>query len=209
MLLGVKLKFVSKKNTVMLRDGLVEKHFSSESSAAFEAQALKHLQTFGVRVPRVMEQSGCVLKLEYIPGETLPDYIERLESSSWTTLDICTVAEAVVNWLSEFYRAVDTDKTGEIRGDVNGRNYIFDGVHCIGVDFEERTHGEKEQDIGLLIAYILNYDPPETIVKKAFADRLLSAAVQVLGVDSDKVIYWRGFEVMKMLRRRKHRTASH
>ena len=206
---GVKLKFVSKKNTVVLRDGLVEKSFSSDTSAVFEAQALRHLQTSGVRVPKVIEQSGCVLKLEYIPGETLPDFIERLETSSWTRQEICTAADAVINWLNEFYRAVDTDKTGEIRGDVNGRNYIFDGVNCIGVDFEESIHGEKEQDIGLQIAFILNYDPPDTLVKKIFADRLLSTAVQVLGVDSDRVIYWRGFEVMRMLRRRKYKTASH
>jgi len=203
MYLGVKLKFVSKKNTVMLRNGLVEKHFSSETAAAFEAEALKHLQTSGVRVPKVIEQCGCVLKLEYISGETLPDFIERLEISSWTRQEICATADAVVYWLSEFYRAVDTDKTGEIRGDANGRNYIFDGVNCIGVDFEERIYGEKAQDIGLLIAYILNYDPPETLVKKVFAERLLSAAVQELGVDSDRVIYWRGFEVMKMIRRRR------
>jgi len=204
------LKFVSKRNTVILRNGVVEKHFASDIAAAFEAQALKRLQISGVRVPKVIEQCGCVLKLEYVPGETLPDFIERLEVSSWDRQEVLTAADAVVHWLSDFYRAVDNDKTGEIRGDANGRNYIFDGVNCIGVDFEERIHGEKAQDIGVLIAYVLHYDPPRTLVKKALADRLLSSAEKVLGIDTHRVIYWTDLEVEKMIHRRAWRiTAMH
>jgi len=122
---------------------------------------------------------GVVLKMQYIHGETLPNLIARLEKSSGLS-NIETATSKIISWLRDFYNAVDIDKTGEIRGDINGRNFVFDDVCYWGVDFEEKVYSVKEKDIGRLIAFILTYDPLGTPIKAEFADKLMQLAIQVL-----------------------------
>ena len=198
------ITFKSKRNDVFLHDGLVEKHFSCSESAAVECEVLSCLRSVGVRVPKVCANSGAVLKMQYIPGVPLPDLIETLENC-WTVADAKMLALKLIAWFRDFYGAVKTDETGEIRGDVNGRNFIFDEVHCWGVDFEERVYGTKEQDIGRLIAFVLTYDPPETTLKNALADIILRDAVLELGVCGQEVCRQRDLELDAMRRRRAER----
>ena len=195
------IRFKSKQNTVLLRDGVVEKHFTSTEAAAFEVRELRKLRTAGVRVPEVYTLDKAVIKMQYIPGETLPDLIARLEISSDMS-GVESAADKIISWLCDFYSAVDTDRTGEIRGDINGRNFVFDDVYCWGVDFEERVYGTKEKDIGRLIAFILTYDPPGTTLKTEFADKLLHHAVQRLQVNPEEVCHQRDMELAAMTRRR-------
>ena len=206
---GVKLKlgsepvrFKSKRNTVILRDGVVQKHFTSASAAEFEAQVLRNLSSAGVRVPEVIALDGTVLKMRYINAETLPDIIARLETLAFDQLAIDGVSDKLVAWLDAFYRAAKTETTGEIRGDVNGRNFLLDGSGCWGVDFEERICGAKEEDVGRLIAYILTYDPPGTEVKTALADSFLRKAMDILGIDAREVRRQRDLEFAAMQNRR-------
>jgi len=195
-------RFKSKRNTVLLCDGVIEKHYSSVEMAAFEARELRRLKTLGfLRVPEVVELSGAVLKMQYIPGDTLPDIIAHSENSS-ASISAETIVDSLVGWLREFYRAVDTDITGEIRGDVNGRNFIFDGTYCWSVDFEEKIYGVKEQDIGRLMAFILTYDPAGTSVKKELAEMLLKLAVREIQVEVEEIFRWRDLELQAMMRRR-------
>ena len=195
------ITFKSKRNTVILHSGIVEKHFASAKAAAFEAQTLQKLHTAGLRVPEVYALDGAILKMQYIPGKTLPDLIEHWENGC-TPAEIAAVANSIISWLAEFYFAVDTKQTTEIRGDINGRNFILDGTYCWGVDFEEKTHGTREQDIGRLIAFILTYTPPGTPLKIALADTLLHKAMQVLGVNEQEVCNWRDSELQAMQLRR-------
>jgi len=196
------VRFKSKRNTVLLHDGVVEKHFSTIEAAAFEAGELGRLKAENVHVPEVYALDGAVIKMQYIPGETLPDLIARFENAS-DLPDIQAVADKIIGWLNEFYRAIDTDTTGEIRGDVNGRNFIFDGACCWGVDFEEKSCGIKAQDIGRLIAFVLTYDPPETSVKVMLANKLLQKAVQVFQIESEEICRHRDLEFGAMAQRRK------
>jgi RIO-like serine/threonine protein kinase len=185
----------------LLRDGVIEKHFISAAAAAFEAYELRRLRAVGVRVPQVYALDGAVVKMQYIPGEALPDIIERLDNSDSSGFE--AMADGLIGWLGDFYRAADTDSTGEIRGDVNGRNFLFDGACCWSVDFEERVYGVKEQDIGRLIAFILTYDPPGTPLKTAFADVLLSKAVDSLGVKREEALNLRDLEFQAIRQRRR------
>jgi len=214
------LKFASKKNEVLLRDGVVEKHASSIESAVFEGMRLQKLRGAGIPVPALISCEGSVLKLEYISAETLPDLIDRLEklqnglvdfrdlSQSPSLLDLSvlseleTAANAVIDWLSEFYRAISSEKTGEIRGDVNGRNFLLTGGSCVGVDFEEQVFGTKEQDIGKLVAFVLTYDPQGTEIKAEFARKLMQRAVQVLNIDEKEAVRQRDLELAAMQMRR-------
>ena len=127
--------------------------------------------------------------MNFINGETLPDLIERLEKedSIENTHVIETVAHELVIWLRDFYKAVNTEKTNQIRGDVNGRNFIFDSAFIWSVDFEEIAFGEKEQDIGRLLAFITTYDPVDTPLKKRLTSAVLAEAVKVLNITQEKI----------------------
>jgi len=190
--------FRSKRNTVVLRGGVVEKHLSSVESAEFELAMLEKLYKSGVKVPYPVTKEGSKLKMPYIRSETLPDLFARLESSSDQS-EVIKAADELVNWFEDFYKAVEP---GEIRGDVNGRNFLWDGEHWRGVDFEERAFGEKEQDIGRVIAFALTYDPPGTPVKILFAERVLRGAVKILNIDPAVVLKYRDREFADMNLRR-------
>ena len=193
--------FRSKRNTVILRGCIVEKRFASTETALFEAGMLKLLHKAGVRVPNPVSVEGSLMKMPYIAGETLPDILDRFEIlPDQNALE--KVVQGIIRWLSDFYRAVSMEETGIIRGDVNGRNFLWDGGSCWGVDFEERVKGVKEQDIGRLLAYVLTYDPPKTPVKMAFADKLLRDAVCVFSIDPGKAFYFRDQEFAAMFERR-------
>ena len=100
------------------------------------------------------------------------------------------------------FAASNSGQTGEIRGDVNGRNFIFDGSQCWGIDFEEKVYGTKEQDAGRLIAFVLTYDPPGTSLKSLLAESLLRHAVNMFAVNPKEVYHWRDLEFQAMRKRR-------
>ncbi|MCL2695946.1 MAG: phosphotransferase, partial [Clostridiales bacterium] len=158
-------KFYSKRNTVILRDSLVEKRVASPAAAALEAAMLTQLHAAGVPVPELIAQEGSTIKMSYIDGEPLPDLLTRLETAHCERDTAHSIADSLIEWLADFYRAMD----GQIRGDVNGRNFLWDGARWWGVDFEQRETGERAQDIGRLLAFVLTYDPPNTPIKRAFA----------------------------------------
>ena len=142
------MKLHSKRNEVFLRDGLVYKHVANTDAAAREAGILRALRRRGVAVPQVIRCRENLLVLEYLPGEPLPDVIE---SGGY---DPQALASALCDWFEAFYRALPA---GEIRGDVNGRNFLCDGTSICGVDFEERRHGPRARDAGRLAAFIAAY----------------------------------------------------
>jgi len=193
-------KFYSKKNTVIFRDGVVEKHVASDEAAAREAAMLARLAAAGVHVPRVIARENQVIKMSYISGETLPDLLGQLESAHCPLPTVHSCADGLIVWLADFYRAA----AGEIRGDVNGRNFLWDGTHWWGVDFEARAAGERARDIGRLLAFILTYDPPDTPIKNAFANRLLAQAAKRLNADIAAILHHRDLEFLAMQSRRTH-----
>ena len=193
--------FLSKRNYVQLNSGVVEKYFKSPEAAVFETEMLERLLRLGVRVPAVIKQEDCVLKMSYISGITIPDLLENLEITQ-DQYKLEKAADGIMGWLEDFYNAVDTKGMGEIRGDVNGRNFLFDGEYVWGVDFEKRVRGKKEQDIGRLIAFILTYNPPGTQIKQLFADRVIYKAVQTLKADEEAIRHYQGMELDAMKKRR-------
>lgn len=146
---GDKIVFYSKRNEVFLRDGLVHKRAGSAGAAAREAAILRALHARGVAVPRVLDCRENLLALEYLPGVPLPDIIER------GGYDPGALAAALCDWFEAFYKAA---AAGELRGDVNGRNFLYDSAKIYSVDFEERRHGPKARDAGRLAAFIATYD---------------------------------------------------
>ena len=186
--------FKSKQNRVYrCRDVVIKQHPGVEGAVA-EAVNLRRLREAGVLVPEVLERRGNELVLAYIPGETIPDFLARMEGTPRPGLMV-EAADGLCTWFERFYRAVGYPKSGEIRGDVNGRNFILSptspsarrseqagGISVVGVDFQERAFGAAEQDIGRLLAYVRTYDPPHTQVKRLFARLLWQAVLERLNL---------------------------
>jgi len=200
----LKSDFKSKKNKVIFLNGLIEKHMNSRDVAIIEADKLKLLFNAGVRVPKIISQENNILKLEYVKGATITDFIEHIEMEhNFNPDQIEHLINCLISWLNDFYNAVSHDKTGEIRGDVNFRNFIFDGIHCWGIDFEEQVFGTKEQDIGRMIAFILSYHPPNTYIKNLLVERLLDRAIAELTLNQSKIFQWCDNELEAIAIRRK------
>ena len=113
-----------------------------------EASILRELYSHGVAVPNILGRRGNTLLLEYLPGEPLPDWIERGD------YDPEALAHALCDWFAAFYAVMPE---GEMRGDVNGRNFLYDGTKIYSVDFEDRCFGGRAKDAGRLAAYIGTY----------------------------------------------------
>ena len=191
-------KLISKRNDVYLKDGKVYKQFNVEGAARIEADFLYMLRQKGVSVPAVLRLDGNILVTEYIPGVTLPDLLCDLHS----TTDWLLVAEAITHWLNSFYHAVSHETTGEIRGDVNGRNFIFHDGNVWGVDFEAHQYGIRETDAGRLLAFIATYDTPNDTEKHALAKALEQQFSDVLKLKPDTISIAREKELQAISIRR-------
>lgn len=129
-----------------MRDGLVHKH---SPAALQEAAALRLLHEQDVPVPQVIDSHDNLLILEYLPGEPLPDLIEH------GNYEPQALALALCSWFTAFYAAMP----GFSRGDVNGRNFLYDGARVVSVDFEDAlVPGSPACDAGKLIAFLATYD---------------------------------------------------
>ena len=193
--------FKSKRNQVFLSDGLITKRVSRPESAKAEAEFLRELHRAGVRVPGVIEQCGNEIIMEYLPGETLPDFISRMESAP-DEAALHSAARRLCLWFEHFYAAVNHPQSGEIRGDVNGRNFIFMDDSVASVDFEGRVYGAMEQDIGKLLAFIHMYNPAQTSIKRRFVRLFKQAAQEKLGLSGAEICTQYRKERVAMRRRR-------
>jgi len=160
---------------------------------------LERLYNCGVYVPKVISRENNLIAMEYIEGVTLTDFIELAETDT-VSLYPNIVAERLADWFTAFYDALPQ---GCIRGDVNCRNFIVtpDG-NIAGVDFEEAYFGEREADLGRLIAFILTYTPQYTDYKKRLADILCEKFTARFDLDPVLVLQENNLELEDMIRRR-------
>lgn len=150
-------RFISKRNQVFLLDGVVVKQLPSSQHAKAESGLLRKYHKAGVPVPKVLEQRDNEIVMEHISGETIPDFLTRMQAEM-DDASLHKAAQGLCRWFEHFYEAVDHAQSGEIRGDVNGRNFIITKDRVLSVDFEERSFGTAEQDIGRFLAFIQTYD---------------------------------------------------
>ena len=203
------MRFISKRNQVFLRDGLVVKRFASQEQAVEEAEILFRLYEAGVSVPRVFKQVHNEIIMEYVPGETIPDFLERMGTVRDEVL-LRQTAQRLFLWFKNFYAAVGYERTGEIRGEVNGRNFIIAENRVVSVDFEERAFGKAEQDIGRLLAFIRTYDLSNdkakdlsgVPVKRHFSRLFESVVLEGLRMSAREIHRQYRLERIAMIRRR-------
>lgn len=156
---------------------VVVKYCEDRELALKEAAHLNKLYDLGVCVPQVLDVIVQAIVLEHIEGSTLCDSLEHMEKSG---LAYEEELSTLVSWLIKFYEVNGADCSV---GDVNLRNFILktspDGKNIksiVGVDFEptDNYDGTIEKDLGVIKAYLLNYNPPNTKWKQKAAEYFLS-----------------------------------
>lgn len=194
------VRLFSRKNVVILRGGVVEKRVASAEAAQAEAQTLKRLRACGVRVPLVLRGDGATLVMEYVSGVTLPEFLEVRRNDA----ELKRAADAIVEWLAEFYRSVSWETSGTIRGDVNGRNFLVSHSGEVwGVDFEEHAAGPREEDAGRLLAFCETYRVADRDAQMRFVVYLEQHFIDILRLDAVKMAEYRADELAAMAIRRK------
>ena len=202
-----RMYFKSKRNAVRLNvHNIVEKQHNNPESARFESNRLALLHNKGLAVPKLLSVRDNVIEMEYVHAITLPDLIDAWEKNPDPDAQTM-VAEGLVNWLKKYYEIMNP----ETRGDINGRNFLFDNKQVWGVDFEEPGHSTILEDIGLLLAYILTYSPKFTLIKEAFANQIVLHASEAFGIATESVLQSQAAALKMLYSRRKRikRMESH
>jgi len=192
-------KFISKRNNVYFKDGMVFKELQSKEAAEQEAEFLCLLKSKAVMVPDVISVIGNLLCLEYIGGDTLPEFMA--EQNNITRCD--AVAENIAEWFVSFYNAVDHNTTSEIRGDVNGRNFLVINGKIVGIDFEEHIFGKKETDLGRILAYIATYNYEDSSIQKKMEENLFYSFVRNFSISEEVLNAEKQKELSMINKRRK------
>ena len=175
------------------------KQCKSPLAAAAEGEILRGLRARGAAVPAVLDCREGVLVMEYLPGEALPDVIER------GAYEPEALAGALCAWFAGFYAAVQTvpaGTAGESRGDVNGRNFLYHDGKVYGVDFEGRCTGSRARDAGRLAAFLATYDTCDTAKRDALAEAFMEEFAESFGCGMEEILAEREMEYGAMRRRR-------
>lgn len=204
LLLEIKMmrEFISRRNKVLLDRGIIIKKYSSMGIAEHEEHTLNKLHTFGLKVPRVISSSSMEIQLEYIEGQTLLERLELMEKKNVGPEQQRLLSKMLADWFLKYYQAVDFNHTSILRGDVNCRNFIVNDQGIWGVDFEEEVTGEREKDIGRLIAYISTYEPSFTKWKFEFCHLLEAVMCRKLSLNRIKLHKYQYTEYEEMSKRR-------
>ncbi|MEG0978609.1 MAG: hypothetical protein RR911_05510 [Oscillospiraceae bacterium] len=149
----------------------VRKCYNNAQSMATELATIKLLQSNGVSVAGVLFTQDNTAILERIDGITYEEIIDRIEQNLLEERSIKRTAKELCLWLDDYYAATK----GALRGDINLRNFIFTPRgKCVSIDFEEPIKfGNREQDMGRILAYTATYDPPFTLGKLNFCKALM------------------------------------
>ncbi len=132
----------------------VRKTFSSDARLECEMNNMAVLASAGLSVPKLYTRDGSSVLYEMLAGDTL---LQLLESGEFSDEAVASLAE----WLVLCWEALKKS-SGEPRilGDIHLANFIWNGERVTGFDLEECRAGFPEEDIGLLLAFIVTYQPP-------------------------------------------------
>lgn len=153
------------------------------SGIGHEAQVLRDAYTRKVPVPRVIGSTVHVLLLQFLRGENLCDLITYHPEERYGVL--------LGQWLGQYHEAFQRSSESEtvlLKGDARIRNFIYDGSHLFGVDFEESYTGHYLRDLACTCASILDTDPLFTTEKLRLCRALLSTYSGARGISRQQKI---------------------
>lgn len=195
-------RFASKRNQLYLlsftNDAGVEKQMvyklhNYRTRMAKETEMLFILKNGIAPVPKVEKVIGSGILMEYVNGPTLLDYFAwqeqiHLQYKEPFINHSTGALKMLADWMAAFYKTNEII-TGKkvILGNANIRNFII-RQELYGVDFEDCREGKREEDVGLICAFMLTYTPPYTLWKKVFVKEMMDLFICRLGADRSKSI---------------------
>lgn len=157
------MRFTSRRNYVRTveYDGqtAVRKLFFSPEDWQREKEILRTL-TGIVPVPKCIASVPGILLTEYLPHPTLLDELERQEREGFSAAPWLSLRK----WLEKAHAC-----TNLVPSDGNLRNFLWNGAQVTGLDFENYTAGELSDTLPAVAAFLLEYDPKDTPVKRQAA----------------------------------------
>ena len=194
-------QYKSRRNQVWLcqaeNQSVVVKNYQSSDAFCREQNIYKCLQNSELPHAKVISAADDRLVMTHLPGENLVDVLDRQER---TGIIHWEVWKKLISWLTGFY-----ETTGCIMTDVNLRNFLYAPETDIlyGLDFEESEEGSMTRTAALLAAYICNYAPENTPIKRKIAEYVLQEFSHCLGVPMQELLAETEKQEVFLLERRK------
>ena len=141
----------------------VRKMFANAKDYERERAVYALLESTDLPRPRVLQEytQNCMY-YEFIDAPTVCDLIEQAETHKVDEETLIRAYQLMIDWINTFYRA-----TSLSMGDVNARNFLFDGETIYGLDFESTKDDRGvEDDMGQMLAFLMTYHPADSGLKK-------------------------------------------
>ncbi len=190
----------------------VIKTFARNEDLENELQALNMLKAGGIPAAAAERYGEKKLKLEFLYGVTALELFEGLESEG---LGFQKRDRGYCRLLCAFIKSVYRcffESTGKklCLNDMNLRNFIYQPEYdrFTGVDFELVGEGSYERDSGVLLAFVLAYEPQDTPYKRAMVEFMLDLLSDELCISREKIKAQMEEEQKAMALRRKNKTKS-
>lgn len=140
-----------------------------------EIEILRKCHEGNLPVPRINAAENGVILMEFIPGETLTEQVNK-------TFDHRIIND-LANWYYKFHRI-----TGVVKEDPRLRNFICNENTIFGLDFEEAHEGHWIIDIAGVSASLLDTDPIYDKRKRVLAWQLLETYLGLHNLERDSDI---------------------
>lgn len=161
----------SRRNLVRTVDyngrAAVRKLFDSPEDWRKEAGILRRLEASSA-APKILATAPGILLMEYLPFPTLLDELERQEREGFSAAPWLSLRRTIGDIFS---------LTGLAPGDGNLRNFLWNGADVHALDFEQYVPSALTDALSQIAAFILEYHPRDTAVKRQAAQCLFDGNV--------------------------------
>lgn len=140
-----------------------------------EIAILRKCHDGGVPVPQVLAAENGVILMDFIPGETLTEQVNKTFDSK--------IIDNLAKWYYKFHKI-----TGVVKEDPRLRNFICNENILFGLDFEEAHEGHWIIDVAGASASLFDTDPIYDVRKRALAWQLLESYLDLLNLERDSDI---------------------
>ena len=179
-------RFQSRRNEVLLvktcTGVMVRKHYRRGEDCRREQKVYELLRKSSIPHACLTDSGPSWIQMRYLPGVNLVDILEKQEISGCVNW---TVWKKLAQWLVDFYKL-----TGLVVTDVNLRNFLYEEEteNVYGLDFEGCSDGSLCQTAALLAAYIQNYAPEKTPMKREIAVYVLQFFSEYLNIPVQELL---------------------
>jgi predicted Ser/Thr protein kinase len=140
-----------------------------------EVEILYKCHEGGLPVPRIFKAEKGVILMDFIPGETLTEYMNKTFDSA--------IIDTLARWYCAFHQI-----TGVIKEDPRLRNFILNKDTLFGLDFEEAHAGHWIRDIAGVSASLLDTNPVFDKRKRVLTWQLLETYLDLCNIEHNQEI---------------------